>query len=224
MSGSWWVEIVFLGMLAGFIALRLVSVLGRRTGHEENPVGDGFRGAAPEMAPASGPVIDARARPVIEMPAGAPAEVREGLSAIASVDGSFDPARFAEGAKAAYRLILEAFWKGDVGSVEPYVSDDVADQFRDAVDARTAEGHRIENRLVAIESARIVAAHLSGMMAEVTVRFEATIASATRDSSGRLIAGSASDAVATADEWTFRRHVAAGDPNWLLVATDSDED
>src|SRR3546814_7587689 len=33
MSGGWLVEIVVLAMIAGFVALRLVSVLGRRTGH-----------------------------------------------------------------------------------------------------------------------------------------------------------------------------------------------
>src|SRR3546814_8320701 len=35
MSGGWLVEIVVLAMIAGFVALRLVSVLGRRTGHEQ---------------------------------------------------------------------------------------------------------------------------------------------------------------------------------------------
>ena len=33
-EGSNWVEIVLLAMLAAFIGLRLVSVLGKRTGHE----------------------------------------------------------------------------------------------------------------------------------------------------------------------------------------------
>ena len=46
-DGGSWVEIVLLAMLAGFIGLRLVSVLGKRTGHER-PAG-GFRAGSPEV-------------------------------------------------------------------------------------------------------------------------------------------------------------------------------
>ena len=37
-----------------------------------------------------------------------------GVRAILAADPSFDVARFLEGAKAAYRMVLEAFWKGDL--------------------------------------------------------------------------------------------------------------
>lgn len=206
MSGSGWVEIVFLAMLAGFIALRLVSVLGRRTGHEQRPIGDSYRGPEPEVARPVQPVIDMAPRPRVQLPSDAPAETRDALAAIAAADPRFDPARFTEGAKGAYRMILEAFWKGDIGEVEPFVVDEVAGHFRDAIAARGDVA--ANNRLVAVDSARITAAHLLGAMAEVTVRFEARIATGS---------GAANPAV---DEWTFRRHVSNTDPNWLLVATD----
>src|SRR3712207_8655008 len=36
-----------------------------------------------------------------------------GIRAIVAADPAFDVARFLEGAQEAYRMILEAFWKGD---------------------------------------------------------------------------------------------------------------
>ncbi len=36
-----------------------------------------------------------------------------GLRAIVAGEPGFDVARFLEGAQAAYRMVLESFWKGD---------------------------------------------------------------------------------------------------------------
>ena len=223
MNGSWWVEIIFLAMLAGFIALRLVSVLGRRTG-PERPLGEGLVGAAGEVSKRGGQVIDLVSRQPLELPGDASAEVKAALAAIAQADRSFNPARFADGAKAAYRMILTAYWSGDIAEVEPFISDEVADQFRAAIAERAAEGLRIDNRIERIDSAQIVQAQLDGTMAEVTLRFGARIIGATRDADGRVVAGTPAEAIETHDEWTFRRHVTSPDPNWLLVATDADED
>ncbi|MBV9929693.1 MAG: TIM44-like domain-containing protein, partial [Alphaproteobacteria bacterium] len=72
----------------------------------------------------------------------------------------------------------------------------------------------------AIERTVIEDARLSGRTAEIDVRFDADIAAVTRDAEGNVIAGTLSDAVPSRDVWTFRRAIASGDPNWLLVETD----
>lgn len=223
MDGNWWIEVLFLAMLAGFIALRLVSVLGRRTGHESPATGEAFRGASAELSPAQ-TTIEGRARPAPVLPEGLPAEARDGLTAIATLDPVFDAARFLEGARAAYGMILGAFWSGDLSEVEPFVSDEIGQQFKRAIDERIAQGISVENRVLAVDDARIVAAHLDGNMAEVVVHIDAAIAGVTRDREGRVIAGSPSEAVHARDEWTFRRHVTLLDPNWLLVATEAHEE
>ena len=41
------------------------------------------------------------------------AGAEQGLRAIVAAESGFDVARFLEGAKAAYRMTLEAFWRGD---------------------------------------------------------------------------------------------------------------
>lgn len=220
-DSGWWIEIVFLAMLAGFIALRLVSVLGRRTGHE-NPAPGAFRGGGAEVAPPGAPSVDVRQPAMLDMPADLDPKLHEPLQAIADADANFEPGRFTEGAKAAYRLILEAFWKGDAVALDGLVSDDVAADFRAAIAAREAEGLSLDNRIVRIERAAIVGAKLAGMMAEVTVRFDADLVAVTRDKDGNVVAGSTSDAVPTHDLWTFSRHVGSNDPNWLLIETDDE--
>ena len=73
-------------------------------------------------------------------------------------DPTFDVARFLEGAQSAYRMILEAFWKGDMSAVRPFVDDNVYETFAGAAEQRQADGLVVDNRLVAIEQAVISSA------------------------------------------------------------------
>lgn len=213
------VEIILLAMVSLFVGLRLFSVLGRRTGHEQQPIAKPAE-AQVASAPLSRPSGDAA--PV----QGAAAEVMvdpgaaEGVRAIIGADPSFDVARFLHGAQSAYRMILEAFWRGDEEELGRLVDDDVRGAFAAAIADRRAAGHVVDNRLVSIEHAVIERAKLAGQMASLTVRFDADIAAVTRDGEGNVVAGSLSDAVPTHDVWTFSRHVRADDPNWILVETD----
>jgi predicted lipid-binding transport protein (Tim44 family) len=214
--------IVILALVALFIGLRLYSVLGERTGHEQQPI----------LKPAES---DARAAPQVTQPAvtqPAPADSGElafvptagpGVRAILAADSSFDVARFLDGAKAAYRMILEAFWKGDLAEVRGHVDDQVYDAFASAVEQRKQGGLTLDNRLVTIDQALISEATLERGVAILTVRFEADIAAVTRNAEGQVVAGSLSDAVQTRDLWTFRRDTASRDPNWLLIETDEEE-
>jgi predicted lipid-binding transport protein (Tim44 family) len=212
------VEIVLLAMVALFVGLRLYSVLGRRTGHEQQPI----------LRPAETPVQAESAPPLADAPAERPEasgmvyedDAAAGIRAIVSADPSFDVARFLEGAQAAYRMVLEAFWNGDREELRHLTGDEVRASFEAAIDARESAGHRFENRLVRIERAIIQEAVLQGRTASITVRFDSDIAAVTRGSEGELVAGSMSDAVGANDVWTFRRTLGSGDPNWLLVETD----
>jgi predicted lipid-binding transport protein (Tim44 family) len=215
--------IVILALVALFIGLRLYSVLGERTGHEQ-----------PILKPAD-PEADTRLEPRPAARATAPAMPSEpddlaylpmagpGVRALLAADPSFDVARFLEGSKSAYRLILEAFWKGDLDAMRAYVDPHVFETFAAAVEQRTKDGLVLDNRLVAIDQAVIAGAELERSVALVTVRFEADIAAVTRNAAGEVVAGSLSDAIQTRDRWTFRRDISSNDPNWLLVETDEEE-
>jgi predicted lipid-binding transport protein (Tim44 family) len=216
--------IIIFGLAAIFLGLRLYSVLGKRTGHEQSfvapedakrpPMAEVPTGETPRDTASSGEV----AEPVVESD-----EAARGLRAIAAADRTFTPEEFVGGAQAAYRMILEAFWSGDMKPVAPYVTPDVLGAFEDAIAARTEAGEVVDNRLIQIERAVIEAASLSDGVAHITVRFDADIAAVTHDKDGNLIAGSLTDAVAANDAWTFHRDIRGRDPNWILADTDDAE-
>ncbi len=216
------IEIVILAMIAAFLGLRLYSVLGRRAEHEEEPVPTRFdqgrkvpgqgQASSPHLAPA--PV---RSHDL----AGAPPAVEEALRTIAATDRRFDLAVFLDGAKVAYGMILEAFWRGDKDELKALCTPEVYDSFATAIDAREAAGETLDNRLIRIEEVIIHSAALEGRMARITVCFTADIAAVTRDKDGNVVAGSLDDAVESRDIWTFARDVTAPGPDWLLEETDA---
>jgi predicted lipid-binding transport protein (Tim44 family) len=211
------VEIVLLAMVALFVGLRLYAVLGRRTGHEQQPV------TRPEAIPGTEP-----ATPLTDVTPERPdagAHVYEdaaagGIRAIIAADPSFDVTRFLEGAQGAYRMVLDAFWKGDREELAFLTAGEVRASFEQAIEDREAAGYTLDNRLVRIDRAVIQGAEVSGKVASIHVRFDADIAAITRNREGEVIAGSLSDAIETHDIWTFRRTLGSDDPNWLLVETD----
>jgi predicted lipid-binding transport protein (Tim44 family) len=214
--------IVILALVALFIGLRLYSVLGERTGHEQQPIlkpaDSDARVEARVTQPAAVPPSPAESGDMAYIPTAGP-----GVRAILAADTTFDVGRFLEGAKAAYQLILESFWKGDVDAIRSHVDPHVYETFAGAIEQRKKDGLTLDNRIVAIEQAVIAEASIERAVAIVTVRFEADIAAVTRNAEGQVVAGSLSDAVQTRDLWTFRRDTSSRDPNWLLIETDEEE-
>lgn len=217
------VEIVILAMIAAFLGLRLYSVLGRRAEHEEEPIQGRFD-ANPDAAPAPRRPLDAQAAPAQrrpDLPQVIPALERN-LREIAAADRRFGVHPFLEGAQGAYRMVLEAFWRGDKEELAQLCDRDVYDSFVAAIDARQAAGETLDNRLIRIEDTVITQASFEAPIARITVRFTSDIAAVTRDSAGALIAGSLDDAIEAHDVWTFSRNVTSADPDWLLDETDED--
>ncbi len=214
------IEIVILAMIAAFLGLRLYSVLGRRAEHEEEPVPTRFeRGegaAVPRQVTAPATELPRLQREI----AGFPPAIEHGLRDISAADRRFDLLSFLEGAKAAYEMVLEAFWRGDREELAQLCDADVYESFVAAIDEREAAGETLENRLVRIEDTSIHSALLDGKTARIAVRFVADIATVTRDKDGNVIAGSLDDAVESHDVWTFSRDVNSADPDWLLDETD----
>ena len=219
------IEIVILAMIAAFLGLRLYSVLGRRAEHEEEPVPTRFErpeGPAPRpIAPPAQP--DAAQQRGAEVPREVPGvspAIEGALRQIAAADRRFDVAQFVGGARGAYRMVLEAFWRGDREELRSLCDDDVYASFASAIDAREAAGETLDNRLVRIEEVRIEGASLHGRTARIAVLFVADVAAVTRDRNGQVIAGSLVDAIEARDVWTFSRDVSSADPDWLLDETD----
>ncbi len=210
-------EIVILAMIAAFLGLRLYSVLGRRAEHEEEVIQGRFE-AKPDAAPAARGMPNAPQK-TPELPAAMPA-VERGLREISAADRRFDTLQFVTNAREAYRMVLEAFWRGDKEELAQLCDSDVYEGFASAIDARTAAGEVLDNRLIRIDEITITGASFTAPIARMTLRFTADIAAVTRDSDGTMIAGSLDDAEQAIHIWTFSRNVTSSDPDWLLDETD----
>ena len=213
-------EIIILAMIAAFLGFRLYSVLGRRAEHEEEVVPTRFdRADDSKLPPAALPPL--AEQPRAERPlAGFPLAIEQGLRDISAADRRFDLLPFLEGAKGAYAMVLEAFWRGDREELTQLCDTDVLEGFNAAIAEREVAGHVLDNRLIRIEDVTVHSAMLDGRTARIAVRFVADIASVTRDSDGTVIAGSLNDAIESRDIWTFSRNVGSADPDWLLDETD----
>jgi predicted lipid-binding transport protein (Tim44 family) len=214
-------EAVIFATIAAFLGFRLYAVLGKRTGHEQS-IG---KPAEDVVGLPKKPEIIEDSRETQTMPRAVDVPPLDesaaiGVRAISAAESNFHPGEFVEGAKSAYRMILESFWRGDEDALSDLVSTDVREAFAEAIADRKAAGQVLDNRLVSIERAVISEASLTGKTARITMRFDADIAAVTRDADGKVVAGSTSDAVSTHDVWTFERTVKSANPNWILVDTD----
>jgi predicted lipid-binding transport protein (Tim44 family) len=223
-EGFAYLDILFFAMVAAFVALRLRSVLGRRTGQERRR-GPGF-GAAPngsdnvvslpdrgKATPTDDPGIADVADPAL----------KTGLTEIRMADSRFDLASFLQGARAAFGMIVEAFANGDKAALKPLLAPPVYESFARAIDARTRKGQTLETQLVGIRAAEVADASLTGSTARVAVRFKSEQVNTVRDSQGAVVPEGSHDAEEVVDIWTFERDVRARDPNWTLVETRTPE-
>jgi predicted lipid-binding transport protein (Tim44 family) len=229
------ISTLILLVLAGFVIWRLRSVLGQRTGAERPPM------EPPSMRPDAA-ADSARANDnVIPLPnAQQKAEVPQtpeqrwkgitdhkgpavaGLEAIMAADTSFVPKSFVEGGRMAYEMIVTGFAKGEKATLKGLLSSDVFESFASVIDGRVKRSEKAEATFVSIDEASVVAAEMDGSTAEITMRFVSKIISAVRDSNGEVIDGSPTKVGDVTDIWTFARDTKSRDPNWRVVATDSD--
>jgi len=224
MNGSHYIDVIIFAMVAIFIALRLRSVLGRRTGNERPPqqLGQARSNVTPFRPPAdvrgAPPVIDGTATPVGET------AVATTLARIQQIDPSVTPDSFLGGARGAFEMILASFAKGDEASLRPLLSDEVYANFDSVIQSRRKSHETCENQLVRIVAAEIVEAELTERMARITVQFTSQQIIVVRDAQGAVVEGDPAKPVQLIDLWTFARDPRSRDPNWILVATRSQEE
>jgi predicted lipid-binding transport protein (Tim44 family) len=222
-DGFAYLDIIFFAAVAAFIAYRLRSVLGRKTGHERQrptPVAAPSR-AEPRVDPAARadtpPPVTAAEEPLIA-DTGDPA-LKAGLTQLRLADPGFELQSFLEGARAAFTMIVEAFAKGDRDALRPLLADEVYSSFRAAIEERERQGHQLTTELVAVNGAELAAAEMRGTLARLTVRFTSEQINVTRNTDGRVVEGDPSLTQDVVDLWTFQRDTRSRDPNWLLVET-----
>ena len=230
--------------VAIFILLRLRSVLGKRTGHQSPPerrevermANDVRKTAARAGADATDNVISLPGRSraddngdggneafaAINTYAKPGTRLNRGLRQLAEKDPGFNPEGFLAGARMAYEMIVTAFADGDRKALRNLLSREVYEGFASAIAEREKRGESVRFTFVGIEKADIVQAGLNDNDAHVTVRFVSQIVSATQNAKGEVIDGDPDQVAEVDDIWTFARDIGSRDPNWKLVATESE--
>ncbi|MCB2054166.1 MAG: Tim44 domain-containing protein [Geminicoccaceae bacterium] len=216
-----YIDIIFFAMIAAFIALRLRSVLGRKTGNEQQRASRMQRSAesgadkvVPMRTPPPPPVSEDGVIADV-----ADDTVKKGLTEIRLADPSFDLQSFVEGARSAFAMIIDAYAKGDRQTLQSLLADDVFRSF-DAVIAEREENDRTMHcELAEMRTAEVVGARMEGKQARVTMRFVTDQVNVLRDAAGEVVEGDPTGHEEVVDIWTFARDTRSPDPNWLLVET-----
>ncbi|MEZ5667996.1 MAG: Tim44/TimA family putative adaptor protein [Alphaproteobacteria bacterium] len=229
MSGAFqYLDIILFASIAIFLIVKLAGVLGKRTGHEQDP----RRRVQPfpvrrEPAAKRGAdgdnviALPEREQPRPSVPADSPAAA--GLNRIVAADPRFNPSAFLTGARAAFEMIVGAFAAGDKDTLKRLLSPAVFADFEAAIEERHRAGHTQDTSLVGIKTLEFASAELDGSDAHVAVRFVSEQVNVTKDGEGRVVDGDPNHVAEVTDIWTFSRDVRSRDPNWWLSATGAPE-
>lgn len=224
---------LFFLVAAVLIFFQLRSVLGRRTGSEKPP----FDPYSPRDV-AKGPVADDNK--VVTLPkrgegedenrfaeadAIAPVDsaLNTSLREVMTKDPSFRPREFLNGARMAYEMIVMGFADGDRKTLKNLLSKDVFEGFDAAISEREGRGEVVKSTFVGIEKADITQASIRDSEVQVTLRIISQLISATYDKAGKLVDGDPDTVAEVDDIWTFSRDTRSRDPNWKLIATESEQ-
>lgn len=221
-GGLGFLDIILFAMLAAFLIYRLGSVLGKRTGHEQQRPDIFGTGAGPED-PRDDNVISLPERSVepdmVSVEADSP--LAAGITQIKLADRTFNENEFVAGARAAFEMIVDSFATGDTEMLRNLLSDEVYQNFAAAIQERESKNWTHETTVVGVDAAEIIEAEMSGRNALVTVKYISEQVNVTRDENGEVTDGDANAVIRITDIWTFARDTTSADPNWALIATRS---
>lgn len=213
------IQLLVLAGIALFLILRLRSVLGTRDGFEKPPVSSNNQsrlGKRPEFdVIQGGPDLDI----TDHVEDGSPSA--KALAAMKMAEPGFMVGPFLEGARSAYEMILMAFEKGDLSSVDNFLSEDVQESLQAVIDQRADQGLTVEAHFVGVREVTLKEAEFDRETNEgdVTVRFVGELTSVVKDADGQIVEGNPNEIKRQRDVWTFSRVMGSDDPNWQLVAT-----
>ena len=194
MSNSFgYIDIILLGMIAGFIILRLRSILGRKTGHESK-VYPGF------------------AEKEFNIPKNEANPVKQNLDILEGKNKK----EFLRGAEIAYESVLTAFASGDLIKLKNLLSPNMFTNFSDAIKSRNKEGVKSEFTFIGVKESSVEKYEKIKDNLFATVKFVAEVISVKKDKENKIIEGNPDKIKFVTDSWKFTRNIKQKDPNWYL--------
>ena len=193
MSNSFgYLDIILLGMIAGFIILRLRNILGRKTGHELK-----FTQALPKR---------------VNIPKNEVKPVKQNLEILEGKDKK----EFLRGAEIAYESILISFASGDLIKLKSLLSSNMFSNFSEAIKSRNKEGIKSEFTFIGVKESSVEKYEKIKDNLFATVKFVAEVISVKKDKEDKIIEGNPDKIKFVTDSWKFTRNIKQKDPNWYL--------
>jgi predicted lipid-binding transport protein (Tim44 family) len=180
-------------MIAGFIILRLRSILGRKTGHESK--------AYPSFQEKRFNIPKNEVKPMKKNH-----DVLEGK----------DKKEFLNGAEIAYETILTAFANGDVKKLKELLTPMMNNNFSDAIEARNSEKIKSEFTFIGIKESSLDKYEKINDVLFATVKFVAEVISVKKDKDDKIIEGNPDKIKFVTDVWKFTKNIKKNSPNWYL--------
>ena len=194
MSNSFgYIDIILLGMIAGFIILRLRSILGRKTGHESK--------VYPSFEEKRFNIPKNEVKPMKQNH-----DVLEGK----------DKKEFLKGAEIAYETILTAFANGEVKKLKDLLTPTMNSNFSDAIEARNSEKIKSEFTFIGMKESSVEKYEKLNDVLYATVRFVAEVISVKKDKNDKIIEGNPDKIKFVTDIWKFTKNIKKNSPNWYL--------
>ncbi len=188
-----YLDIILLGMIAGFIILRLRSILGRKTGHETK--------VYPNFAEKN-----------FSMPQ---KEVKQTKQNFEVLEGR-EKKEFLKGAEIAYETVLTSFANGDLIKLKSLLSPNMFSNFSDAIKARNKENIKSEFTFIGVKESSVEKYEKIKDNLFATVKFVAEVISVKRDKENKIIEGNPDKIKFVSDNWKFTRNINQKSPNWYL--------
>ena len=194
MSNSFgYIDIILLGMIAGFIILRLRNILGRKTGHETK--------IYPSFAEKKFNVPNTKIKNFKQ-----DLEVLEGQ----------EKKDFLKGAEIAYETILTSFAKGDNEKLKGLLTPDMASNFKQAIDTRNRDNIKSEFTFIGIKESNVEKYEKIRNELFASVKFVSEVISVKKDKDNKIIEGNPDKIKQVVDYWKFTKNILKKGPNWYL--------
>ena len=195
MSNSFgYIDIILLGMIAGFIILRLRSILGRKTGHESK--------VYPTFEDKKFNISKNIVKPIRQNH-----EILEGK----------DKKEFLKGAEIAYETILTSFANGDLRKLKSLLTSTMNNNFSGAVETRINDKIKSEFTFIGVKESSVEKYEKVKDDIFATVKFVAEVISVKKDKEGKIIEGNPDKIKYVTDIWKFTRNIKDKSPNWYLA-------
>ena len=188
-----YIDIILLGMIAGFIILRLRSILGRKTEHESKI----YPGFAEEK---------------FNVPKNNIKTFKQNHDVL---EGN-EKIEFLKGAEVAYETILSSFAKGDSKKLKTLLSPDMSKNFEEAILTRNKEGIKSEFTFIGIKDSDVEKYEKIKDDLFASVKFVSEVISVKRDKENKIIEGHPDKIKYVTDYWKFTRNILNKNPNWYL--------